>query len=55
MECSARFGHVDGAIKDTRYQRFAKGHVKILLLAAVGQGRINVYDLKDRIRAEISA
>ncbi len=47
--------HVDRAIKDTRHHRFAKGHVKKLLLAAVGQGRINVYDLKDGIRAEISS
>ena len=54
MEHLARFDYVDGAIKDVRQQRFAKGHVKKLLLAAVGQGRINVYDLKDGIRAEIS-
>lgn len=55
MECSARFGHVDGAIKDTRCQRFAKEHTKKFLLAAVGQGRINVYGLMDGIREEISA
>ena len=46
--------HVDRAIKDTRYHRFAKGHVKKFLLTAVGRGRINVNDLKDGVRVEIS-
>ena len=46
--------HVDRAIKDKRYRRFSKARVKKLLLAAIRQGRINVDDLGDGVRAVIS-
>ena len=42
-----------GAIKEKRCQRLTKTRVKMLLTTAVGQGRIDIDDLEDKVQIEV--
>ncbi len=41
------------ALKENRYQRLTKNHVRKLLTSAVGQGRIDINDLGVKVKKEL--
>lgn len=46
---------VGAALEADRYRRLTKARVKTLIKAAVGQGRVDLEALEDRLRAEVTS